>query len=95
MASLKQTVISVIWYEVFPASQRNLERETGIEPATSSLGSWHSTAELLPPSAVRGFRLTSKTDRLQEVGPAGVEPCSATQAVAVPWAYPRHAVPVA
>jgi hypothetical protein len=24
------------------------ERETGIEPATSSLGSWHSTAELLP-----------------------------------------------
>src|SRR3954470_23428251 len=28
---------------------RNLERETGIEPATSSLGSWHSTTELLPP----------------------------------------------
>jgi hypothetical protein len=27
---------------------RRLERETGIEPATSSLGSWHSTAELLP-----------------------------------------------
>ena len=26
-----------------------VERETGIEPATSSLGSWHSTAELLPP----------------------------------------------
>ena len=26
-----------------------LERETGIEPATSSLGSWRSTAELLPP----------------------------------------------
>jgi hypothetical protein len=25
-----------------------LERETGIEPATSSLGSWHSTTELLP-----------------------------------------------
>ena len=24
------------------------ERETGIEPATSSLGSWHSTTELLP-----------------------------------------------
>jgi hypothetical protein len=30
-----------------------LERETGIEPATSSLGSWHSTAELLP----RVFRM--------------------------------------
>ena len=28
------------------------ERETGIEPATSSLGSWHSTAELLPLSYV-------------------------------------------
>jgi hypothetical protein len=27
-----------------------LERETGFEPATSSLGSWHSTTELLPPS---------------------------------------------
>ena len=26
-----------------------LERETGIEPVTSSLGSWRSTAELLPP----------------------------------------------
>src|ERR1041385_8609250 len=25
-----------------------LERETGFEPATSSLGSWHSTTELLP-----------------------------------------------
>ena len=25
-----------------------MERETGLEPATSSLGSWHSTAELLP-----------------------------------------------
>ena len=25
-----------------------MERETGIEPATSSLGSWHSTSELLP-----------------------------------------------
>src|SRR6202020_1532186 len=25
-----------------------LERETGIEPVTSSLGSWRSTAELLP-----------------------------------------------
>ena len=25
-----------------------MERETGFEPATSSLGSWHSTPELLP-----------------------------------------------
>jgi hypothetical protein len=29
-----------------------MERETGLEPATSSLGSWHSTAELLPHSFV-------------------------------------------
>ena len=28
-----------------------MERETGIEPVTSSLGSWRSTAELLPLSA--------------------------------------------
>jgi hypothetical protein len=30
-----------------------MERETGIEPATSSLGSWRSTAELLPLDLVR------------------------------------------
>ena len=30
----------------------NMERETGLEPATSSLGSWHSTTELLPRSCV-------------------------------------------
>ncbi len=29
-------------------SLKRMERETGIEPATSSLGSWRSTAELLP-----------------------------------------------
>lgn len=28
---------------------KSLERATGIEPVTSSLGSWHSTAELRPP----------------------------------------------
>jgi hypothetical protein len=27
---------------------KGLERATGIEPVTSSLGSWHSTAELRP-----------------------------------------------
>ena len=30
----------------------NMERETGLEPATSSLGSWHSTTELLPRTCV-------------------------------------------
>ncbi len=29
-----------------------MERETGIEPVTSSLGSWRSTAELLPLNVV-------------------------------------------
>ena len=29
-----------------------MERETGLEPATSSLGSWHSTTELLPLACV-------------------------------------------
>src|SRR5689334_4489484 len=29
-------------------SFRMLERERGLEPLTSSLGSWHSTTELLP-----------------------------------------------
>ena len=32
----------------------NMERETGFEPATSSLGSWHSTTELLPLAAISG-----------------------------------------
>jgi hypothetical protein len=31
-----------------PGMTKEMERETGIEPATSSLGSWRSTAELLP-----------------------------------------------
>ena len=30
-----------------------MERETGFEPATSSLGSWHSTPELLPLQSYR------------------------------------------
>jgi hypothetical protein len=34
--------------EILGNSRKDLERETGIEPATSSLGSWRSTAELLP-----------------------------------------------
>jgi hypothetical protein len=30
------------------ANKRSMERATGLEPATSSLGSWHSTTELHP-----------------------------------------------
>ena len=37
-----------------------LERETGLEPATSSLGSWHSTTELLPlDSTTRTYQNTA------------------------------------
>ena len=37
------------------AGDEKLERETGIEPATSSLGSWRSTAELLPLTPTRSL----------------------------------------
>ena len=38
-----------------------MERETGVEPATSSLGSLHSTTELLPPLRMHGlFRAEGK-----------------------------------
>ena len=36
-------------YEVYRKRRGNLERETGVEPATSSLARKHSTTELLPP----------------------------------------------
>jgi hypothetical protein len=38
-----------------------MERETGFEPATSSLGSWHSTTELLPRSSGEAGRAASLT----------------------------------
>jgi hypothetical protein len=34
--------------DTYVSGIEKLERETGLEPATSSLGSWHSTTELLP-----------------------------------------------
>jgi hypothetical protein len=37
------------------ADPANLERETGIEPATNGLGSRYSTIELLPLAATRLF----------------------------------------
>jgi hypothetical protein len=47
--------------EVAGSSQvlEKLERETGVEPATSSLGSWHSTTELLPPFGVFNRSITT------------------------------------
>src|ERR1017187_6955141 len=53
-----------------------MERETGLEPATSSLGSWHSTTELLPHSGIQPHYSTSictcvlRLDHFQQ-GPAG------------------------
>src|SRR5262245_40601449 len=35
----------------YPVGPSILERPTGFEPATSSLGSWHSATELRPPGA--------------------------------------------
>src|ERR1700730_15595258 len=37
-----------------------MERETGVEPATSSLGSWHSTTELLPLSQRPKYSMESR-----------------------------------
>src|SRR5262245_15832030 len=34
--------------EVRPAPSRSMERETGLEPATSTLARWRSTTELFP-----------------------------------------------
>jgi hypothetical protein len=42
-----------------------LERETGIEPATFSLGSWHSTTELLPLVFVSSYLIETEGFRLQ------------------------------
>ena len=38
---------------------RGMKRATGLEPATSSLGSWHSTTELRPLSDFRFAQLRS------------------------------------
>src|SRR6185503_19399624 len=50
------------------ASERNLERETGIEPATNSLEGCDSTTELLPPilptdSRARSHRPSTRSAR--------------------------------
>ena len=45
-----------------------LERETGIEPATNSLGSCDSTTELLPLSPADMPSVTPSQNRLQSKG---------------------------
>jgi hypothetical protein len=51
-----------------------MERETGIEPVTSSLGSWRSTAELLPLNAF-DFSSGSETCKgpMQRDAPEGAQ----------------------
>ena len=43
-----------------PQVTEKMERETGFEPATSSLGSWHSTTELLPLEIVFNYLAESE-----------------------------------
>ena len=50
-----------------------MERETGIEPATSSLGSWRSTAELLPLTN-EILSLTAQVPRRPGISRAGSAP---------------------
>jgi hypothetical protein len=42
------------------SSERRLERETGIEPATNSLEGCDSTTELLPPTPARSLRRSTR-----------------------------------
>ena len=59
-----------------------LERETGLEPATSSLGSWHSTTELLPHSS--DFTISSRclfVDTVYKI------PCSEASSTSAPTKF--------
>ena len=52
-----------------PQVIEKMERETGFEPATSSLGSWHSTTELLPLAYVFRYLTASKGLNLPAASP--------------------------
>jgi hypothetical protein len=54
-----------------------MERETGIEPATSSLGSWHSTAELLPLELDKNTKMDVSHSISEGQGQAGLIQCVA------------------
>jgi hypothetical protein len=53
----------------FRMSGSRMERETGFEPATSSLGSWHSTPELLPLRRIRSGKSLKEHSRTLSVNP--------------------------
>jgi hypothetical protein len=56
--------------------EANLERETGIEPATNGLGSRYSTIELLPHGELRIVRVNAMAEEEQDlrVIRAAIEP---------------------
>ena len=62
------------------ADEGYLERETGVEPATSSLARKHSTTELLPPCLCKYSRGacagSTRTLVVSEIGCVCVESCS-------------------
>ena len=51
-------------YELCIMNYPHLERETGLEPATSSLGSLHSTTELLSHIAVSHHKIDKKSKKI-------------------------------
>jgi hypothetical protein len=70
-----------------------MERETGIEPVTSSLGSWRSTAELLPLNFVRlSFRSIqdNRSAVLSFLSPRDVVPVVHDGATEVTYHEPKY-----
>src|SRR5271157_6455434 len=51
-----------------------MEREKGFEPSASSLGSWHSTTELLPLASV--FRYFTLLQGLSRLPGQSIPPCN-------------------
>jgi hypothetical protein len=80
---------------VTPAKRLNLERETGIEPATNSLEGCDSTTELLPPFNLRAFRGPSLPLRISAAGSRSAHACfnaSTWKAVTLPLSYSRQSL---
>jgi hypothetical protein len=78
--------------------ERRVERETGIEPATNSLGSCDSTTELLPPTrlasaALSPLRRAGPPERRSECSPSQtyILPCRSGRAERHPNAHTTRA----
>src|SRR6202012_5631143 len=61
-----------------------MERETGVEPATSSLGSWHSTTELLPPLNRTGAVSNNIPRTISLISPQSLRPPAADHSTPAP-----------